>query len=520
MGSPQAQELPSPRSQQQFNAEELKDKLGSQYWRLNNLYAIVDATGRAVPFRMNWVQKQFYKNLHYFNVVLKSRQLGFSTFILLYFLDGCLFNENMAAGVVADTRESAEDLFKNKVRAVYDNLPEWLRLSITATSESARKIEFSNGSSITVGTSLRGGTYQRLHISEYGKIAARYPEKALEIKTGALNTVHAGQQIFVESTAEGRQGEYWELCELARKLKDSNAYLTSLDPRFHFYGWQNNPEYSLRAEVSIDLKMQEYFAKLKSAGINLTPEQKVWYVKKYELLGELIKREFPSLPEEAFEQAMEGAYYTKQMETVRRLGHIRYIPYEATHPVHTFWDLGKGAKDAMAIWFFQHIQNEYRFIRYHESFQEGWEYYTNLLKSFNYNYGIHHWPHDGGGTIQGMTLVTKKDLAQGLGINPIKIIPVTSSVQGDIMDRCRPVLPRCFFDETLCKEGIAYLDAYRKEWDTHNGVWKDKPRHDQASHCADAFRTFAVGYSERSMEINWSPGWEGVTFAEMDYQML
>ena len=35
------------------------------------------------------------------------------------------------------------------------------------------------------------------------------------------------------------------------------------------------------------------------------------------------------------------------------------------------------------------------------------------------------------------------------------------------------------------------LRAYRKEWDEGRGVWKDRPRHDEASHGADAFLTFA-----------------------------
>ncbi|MBY2923070.1 hypothetical protein HF265_31050 [Rhizobium leguminosarum] len=44
-----------------------------------------------------------------------------------------------------------------------------------------------NNSSIRVGTSLRSGTLQYLHISEYGKLCAKYPDKAREVRTGALN---------------------------------------------------------------------------------------------------------------------------------------------------------------------------------------------------------------------------------------------------------------------------------------------------------------------------------------------
>ena len=39
--------------------------------------------------------------------------------------------------------------------------------------------------------------------------------------------------------------------------------------------------------------------------------------------------------------------------------------------------------------------------------------------------------------------------------------------------------------------GLKRLRAYRKEWDEGRGVWKDRPRHDEASHGADAFLTFA-----------------------------
>ena len=47
------------------------------------------------------------------------------------------------------------------------------------------------------------------------------------------------------------------------------------------------------------------------------------------------------------------------------------------------------------------------------------------------------------------------------------------------------------FDEQGCSLGLRRLRAYRKEWDEGRGVWKDRPRHDDASYAADAFLTFA-----------------------------
>ena len=61
---------------------------------------------------------------------------------------------------------------------------------------------------------------------------------------------------------------------------------------------------------------------------------------------------------------------------------------------------------------------------------------------------------------------------------------------------------RASFDETNCAVGIKHLDNYRKEWDDSRGCWKDKPRHDESSHCADAFRTGAMGFVGRIQELS------------------
>src|SRR5829696_9052324 len=93
---------------------------------------------------------------------------------------------------------------------------------------------FSNNSSIRVGTSLRSGTLQYLHVSEYGKLCAKYPEKAREVRTGALNTIQSGQVVFIESTAEGQEGHFFELSEAARAKERRGVPLTPLDFKFLF----------------------------------------------------------------------------------------------------------------------------------------------------------------------------------------------------------------------------------------------------------------------------------------------
>lgn len=474
-------------------SQAIKNKLGDREWRIANLYFIKDKAGRKIPFRPNWAQRKLYATIWYFNLILKARQLGFTTFILIYFLDTCLFNSNQAAGVIAHTREDAEDLFDNKVKFAYDNLPQWLKDQRPATQDSAKKLVFSNGSSFTVGTSLRSGTYQLLLVSEYGKVSAKYPEKAREIKTGALNTVEIGQQIFVESTAEGKSGEFYELCQLAQNLNAQGKQLTRLEPRFHFFAWFDNPDYRLTDEETQGTVIEQDLVKYLAKFPKLDANQKAWYAAKYAVMGDDMRREYPSTPEEAFEGSAEGAYYAREMALVRAAGGIRKVPYDRSYPVYTFWDIGQSA-DMMVIWFMQYIKGEYRFINYHESNGQGWEYYARLLANLDYNYARHYLPHDGAKRIVGKEILTSQQLAEQAGIKPITIVPRAASRADDIRNYCKPKLPMCVFDESNCAKGVERLDDYRKRWDAVNAMWLNEPQHDEASHGADGFRTFAKGF--------------------------
>lgn len=485
---------------EQLTYQTIRKNLNNRLWRLNNLYYIKDKQGKKVLFKLNWAQRNFYYGLHFFNIILKARQLGFTTFTLIFFLDACLFNSNHAAGVIADTRENAEDLFTNKVKFAYDNLHSWLKVQIAASTDSTRKLAFSNGSSFTVGTSLRSGTFQKLLISEYGKTSAKHPEKAREIKTGALNTVDIGQMIIIESTAEGKMGEFYEFCKRGRALQDAGKQLTRLDPKFHFYAWFDNPEYRLNDEETalqvISQETQEYLAKFSK----LDKNQKAWYASKESTQGDDMKREFPSTPDEAFEGSAEGAYYSKQMAMIRKAGHITYVPYDSRYLVNTYWDIGQGA-DQMSILFYQKINGKHCFIDYHESNNQGWEFYAEMLKEKKYLYGTHYWPHDGNKKIIGGKVWTSKELAEQVGISPIEIQPRTNSVADDIRNHCKPILLLCWFDEAKTALFIQRIDNYRRKWDNINSMWLNEHVHDENSHGADAFRTFAMVESTKEKEV-------------------
>lgn len=480
----------------------IKDRLADRNWRLNNLYYITDKSGKKIRFRMNWAQRWLYKNLWYYNVILKARQLGFTTFILIYFLDACLFNSNHSAGVIAHNLEDAKKLFKEKVKFAYDNLPQWLKDERPTTGDSARTLEFTNGSSFYVGTSLRSGTMQKLLVSEYGKISAKYPDKAKEVKTGALNTIEAGQQIFVESTAEGKVGEFFDLIRLARNLVDSGKRLARLEPKFFFFPWFKNPEYSATQEETENTVLTEdqekYFAALEDLGISLTSEQKAWYAIKEAQQGEDMRQEYPSTPDEAFEGSMEGAFYTEEMRHLRKAGAIRVVPYNPKYQVYTFWDLGKSAA-MMVIVFAQYINGQWFIIDYHESNSQGWDFYAEVIKSKDYNYAKHFLPHDGQTRIVGRQVYTSKQLAEQVGISPVFVVTRTKNVWDDIRNHCKPFLKQVVICQSKAARLVEHLDNYRRRYDQTNSVWLNEPQADESAHGADGFRTMVMAIENKQI---------------------
>lgn len=467
---------------------EAESCLSDPLWRLNNLYWIIDKAGNKSLFHFNWAQKKLYQDIWYMNLILKARELGISTFVCLLFLDRCLFNSNLHAGIIAHTREDAEVMFR-RVKFAYDSLPAELKALRPATVDSARELIFSNGSSIRVGTSMRGSTLQYLHISEFGKICAKFPDKAHEIITGSLNTLASGQYVFIESTAKGREGYFYEMCRDAQAIRDSGKKLTPLDFRFHFLPWHAHKSYRIDPSgVPVPKHYSDYFNTLKgSINNHLDEGQRAWYVKRALTQGEDMKREFPSTPEEAFDSTNEGLYYGRQIVEARQQGRIRSVYYDANVSVHTAWDLGYN--DSTAIWFFQQCGQEIHLLDYYENSGEALTHYLQYLKNKPHTYGKHLVPHDA--TVhEYSTGLSRVEVARNHGIH-FTVVPDIGINEG--IDAVRNLLNRCWFDEIKCAKGITMLENYKKQWNDRHGCWSSLPLHNFASHGADAFRMLAVG---------------------------
>lgn len=476
--------------------QEMIAKLKDREWRLNNLYWIQDAYGHKVRFKMNKVQWALLKGFWYLNLVLKSRQHGVTTFICILFLDICLFNDDITAGIIAHTREDVEKIFENKIKFAYDNLPEDLKAAIPTDKDTGKILRFANNSSIQVGTSLRGGTNQYLHISEFGKICAKFPEKAREIVTGALNTVHVGQYIVIESTAEGRSGYFYTYCMEALKRLLEKISPSPMEFKIHFFGWYLDPKNRLDVDnlfIPVDLK--EYFEELEAKhGIRLDAGQRAWYSAKKNQQGEDMFREYPSTPEEAFLAAIQGAYYQQVMTWLRAQAPSRIgrVPYDPALPVDTGWDLGMD--DTTSIVFRQKYGRENRIIDYYENNGEGLQHYAKHLQDKPYVYGKHYLPHDS--KVRSLNdKVTREERLYQLGLRNIIVVPRTEDVEMGIED-VRTFLRSCWIDKELCDRLLAALDEYRKEWNEKLGTYRSTPLHNWASNPADAMRTLVCGVTD------------------------
>lgn len=193
----------------------------------------------------------------------------------------------------------------------------------------------------------------------------------------------------------------------------------------------------------------------------------------------------------SFEAANPGAYFGQQMAAAWKQGRITSVPVEPGMDCETAWDLGMN--DSMSIWIFQFAARELRVVGYYENNGEGLAHYANWLKDWaqarQVRFSRHIMPHD----IEVREIGTgksRKEVAMGMGLSPIHVAPMLSVEDG--IEAVRRLLPRCYFDERACERGISALTEYAKDWDEKHKVFKQSPRHDWASHGADAFRAAAV----------------------------
>lgn len=495
--------------------QELIDLLKNPHWRIRNLYRVKNKQKKIVPFKPNEAQEGLLRAMHWRNIIPKARQRGFSTLIQLLGLDTALFQPGSDVGVIAQDLPTAQEIFESKIKLAYDELPDAIKQMVGVTSSTTTSMKFTNGSGIRVGTSMRGGTPNFVHVSEFGKICAKYPDKAREVLTGTLPAVPIDGLVFIESTTEGRDGPFYELSTEAKAAADEGRDLSPLDFKLHFASWWDADEYELDPKSTVITPSDhEYFDQIEAKiGRKINLRKRAWYVtiRSQNFAGDkqMMFQEYPSTFEEAFSVSMEGTYYAQQIAAARNNGQFKQsIPVMPGVPAFTFWDIGNS--DGTAIWVFQRLGMEWRAIRFKEGWGEPYSYFTKWLQSLGLTWDTMFLPHDADHVRQGQT--TNKSPKQMLeelmpGIR-FEIVPRIDDINWGIQ-QTRDIFPMLYFDETHCKEGIIHVESYRRKWNLRQACWSSEPdKTGGHSEAADALRQLAQAYAGGIINISSGGAWK------------
>jgi hypothetical protein len=474
------------------------NQFGDWRWRLSNLYWVRNEQNVLVPFRPRPEQVDLLTNMDFWNVILKARQLGFTTLLDIFGLDQSFFADIQAA-IIAHERPAVEEIFRLKVQEPHKNLPEALHDWNPTQNDTANKLTFKRGGAIEVAMSVRSGTKQFLHVSEFGKIARRYPERATEIITGSFPSVHEDGMVFVESTAEGTGGAFYDMVEGARELdaaiKASPRKRHRMEFKLHFYPWWKDPKYSVDPEgVKIPPHLAKYFYELeKKHGIKLTAGQAAWYVITAAAQKKEMQREYPSHIDEAFTGANEERYFAEQMRLAKEQGRIKVIPYLPQMGVNLFFDIGR---DTTCFWAHQFVRSEHRMIGYYGAVGKQYDHFAREIQRREYIVRNIYLPHDGDHESAGVgTQTPANDFRKLFPTAKVRVIGRTPAKFQSI-EAARVRLHETYFHEIECAEGIEGLKNYRKKWSESLSNWSDEPLHNIHSHPSDAYQTFATGWEQ------------------------
>src|SRR3990167_2991605 len=285
----------------------MKNRLLNKKWRISNLYKIRDKEGRLIKFKRNRTQEHFNNNLHTRNLILKSRQLGFTTDESIDSLDDVLFTPNIDILLIAHNLEAGENIFNKKIGFSWEKLHPQIKDLYEVDNKTSKTLKFNFGgkgfSSIAVDTSGRSGTYQRVHITEFADLCKKYPKKVVDIIEGTIPAVPTTGRIDIESTSQGASGEFHYMFMEAWE-RGVPQYPSQY--KAHFYNWTWDDEEMSKITKPIEFKDMEQPDKFREYGEkhNLTSIQLTYYYLKWLSLNRKwnsLKREYPTTPQEAFD---------------------------------------------------------------------------------------------------------------------------------------------------------------------------------------------------------------------------
>lgn len=480
--------------------------LCSKLWRLNNIYKIINKHGELVTFHMNESQHVAYaaSRQHSRLIILKSRQQGISTLWLISFFDDMLVCPNLTIGLMAQGTDEAATLLE-RTKLLWDHVNPALKqfFNVSLDKDNMKKFSLTNNSSIFIRVSFRSATLQRLHISEFGKIANANPGRAKETKTGTLQTLARGMTGIIESTAEGKN-EFKSMWDAA-VIAENSGELAAKDFRPIFLSWVQDPDCVEPIEQKEPEAATKYFAKLYAEhGIELTQEQKnFWIVQYRELVGD-VYQEYPATAEEAFTASRDGTYYSRIFkESCVRKGKVVKGMYDPNLPLDVFMDLG--VDDYFVVVMVQWNNGQWNLIREYWNNGYALSHYLEWINAQDMPIRAVRFPHDitvrevGNAGTNGEAksrLDVAKEWVRDAGVSwRLDVLPRTSVEDG--IELVRRMIPNMTVDPS-CKYIIDCFLNYSKKYDERMHQWMTTPLHDEYSHGADVLRMIASSTRESS----------------------
>jgi hypothetical protein len=248
---------------------------------------ILNKNLQLVPFKPNAVQQDYAQKRTQRNLILKARQLGFSTSIQAEHFAEAITHTTLSATLAHDDattqklRRMADRFWSN-----LDNPPKRGLANATTTTypDTQSEVTIATAGSGNVG---RGGTYNRVHGSEVA-----FWKDADAIMAGIMQGVPLDGVIELESTPNGAQGWFYERC---MEALDGNS-----DWKLHFYQWWHDSGYQIALEPGEQLVYTPEEQRLVDQH-GLTAAQIKWRRKKQrELTPRLFQQEYPEDPHSCF----------------------------------------------------------------------------------------------------------------------------------------------------------------------------------------------------------------------------
>ena len=228
------------------------EKFRDPIFRTSHLYSIRERGGKVIPFRPRPQQSQVLDMIYRRGlkriVILKARQIGFSTLLGVICADQLCWNTGKQISLVDKTQEDARQKLKNITVLAYDSLhPELKDRFVVSRANSGEfgvrffEYEAAQTSTMFAGTHARGGSNFFVWISEWGVIQAEDLRRSEEILTGAIPSAKDGLVVVETTWRGGRGGHLWDIVKKALETPEEQKHPD--DWRVVFFPWQDDPAY-------------------------------------------------------------------------------------------------------------------------------------------------------------------------------------------------------------------------------------------------------------------------------------